>query len=201
MKTSYHHGDLFNALLDAAENALREQGLEQLSIRDLAKQIGVSHAAPARHFASKQALLAALSIRGFQRLRERLHEICDQDEVVSLHTLENLLHGYVTFALENSELYKLMYQHIINLEYPEVMTEVHATSETFVEIIAYLQSAGELREANPDVMAIYWWTHAHGLASILAENKLIQPFGSVLPSTEMLVDAQFQFMLEGIMAR
>src|ERR1700743_3241233 len=64
----YHHGHLRDTLLAEAERTLREQGVEQLSLRDLARQLGVSHAAPRRHFADRQALLDALAGAGFARL-------------------------------------------------------------------------------------------------------------------------------------
>src|SRR5580704_19303956 len=68
----YHHGHLRDTLLAEAERTLREQGVEQLSLRDLARQAGVSHAAPRRHFADRQALLGALAAAGFLRLDEEV---------------------------------------------------------------------------------------------------------------------------------
>src|ERR687894_2671163 len=64
----YHHGSLRPALLAAAEKALDRGGVQALSLRELAREIGVSHAAPRRHFADKQALLDALAQEGFARL-------------------------------------------------------------------------------------------------------------------------------------
>jgi AcrR family transcriptional regulator len=64
----YHHGNLRAALLDAAECSVEEQGAEQLSLRELARAVGVSHAAPRSHFPDRQALLDALAERGFDRL-------------------------------------------------------------------------------------------------------------------------------------
>ncbi|MEW2235322.1 helix-turn-helix domain-containing protein, partial [Streptomyces sp. NPDC024062] len=63
----YHHGNLRTDLLDAAERSLRAHGAEQLSLRDLARDVGVSHAAPRRHFADRRALLDALAESGFTR--------------------------------------------------------------------------------------------------------------------------------------
>src|SRR6478672_12407716 len=68
----YHHGNLRSELLSCAERALSEGGLAQLSLRDLARQAGVSHGAPRRHFADKQALLDALAQDGFERLGDGL---------------------------------------------------------------------------------------------------------------------------------
>src|SRR6201990_2556887 len=64
----YHHGNLRATLLEAAEKTLAEGGVAALSLRELARQVGVSHAAPRRHFAHKQALLDALAEDGFERL-------------------------------------------------------------------------------------------------------------------------------------
>src|ERR1700755_243444 len=68
----YHHGHLRDTLLAEAERTLREQGVEQLSLRDLARQAGVSHAAPRRHFADRRAVLTALAGPGFPRLADEV---------------------------------------------------------------------------------------------------------------------------------
>ena len=70
----YHHGNLRAALLASAERTLDEGGVGELSLRELARQVGVSHAAPRRHFADKQALLDALAEDGFERLGEALRD-------------------------------------------------------------------------------------------------------------------------------
>ena len=73
----YHHGHLRTALLGDAERTLREQGIDALSLRDLARQAGVSHAAPRRHFADRQALLDALAASGFARLADEVSAAVD----------------------------------------------------------------------------------------------------------------------------
>src|SRR5215472_7707973 len=68
----YHHGNLRTALLDAAERTLRERGVQALSLRELAREVGVSHGAPRRHFPDRQSLLDALAGAGFERLGAEL---------------------------------------------------------------------------------------------------------------------------------
>src|ERR1700722_17630556 len=68
----YHHGNLRTALLAAAEQTVRERGVQDLSLRELAREIGVSHGAPRRHFPDRQALLDALAESGFERLGAEL---------------------------------------------------------------------------------------------------------------------------------
>src|SRR4029077_19283475 len=70
----YHHGTLRSTLLAAAERTLAEGGVPALSLRELARQVGVSHAAPRRHFPHKQALLDALAEDGFERLGTALRD-------------------------------------------------------------------------------------------------------------------------------
>jgi AcrR family transcriptional regulator len=71
-QATYHHGNLRTALLEQAQLAVREHGVEQLSLRELARQVGVSHGAPRRHFSDRQALLDALAEAGFERLGAEL---------------------------------------------------------------------------------------------------------------------------------
>ena len=73
----YHHGNLRAALLARAEETLSQEGAGELSLRELARQVGVSHAAPRRHFPDKQALLDALAEDGFERLGRDLREALD----------------------------------------------------------------------------------------------------------------------------
>ena len=63
----YRHGNLREALLSAAEKRLETDGVHSISLRELSRELGVSHTSPRRHFANKQALLDALALRGFER--------------------------------------------------------------------------------------------------------------------------------------
>ena len=98
----YHHGNLRAALLAQAEQTLRQHGLDGLSLRELARQIGVSHAAPRRHFADRQALLDALAESGFARLGAELRgaaEMAGEDYEARLRAT-NL--AYVRFAINDA---------------------------------------------------------------------------------------------------
>ena len=106
----YHHGNLRSELLACAERALREGGLAQLSLRELARQAGVSHAAPRRHFADKQALLDALAQDGFERLGRELR---DGDRTPPAPTSTPAWPpwpaSYVRFATRHAALLELMF--------------------------------------------------------------------------------------------
>lgn len=104
-KRSYHHGDLRRALLTAAAEAIAESGPAALSLRDLARRAGVSHAAPAHHFGDKAGLLTALAVEGFNLLADALDE--------SLERTGSLLESgvaYVRFAAGHRAHFEVMFQ-------------------------------------------------------------------------------------------
>ena len=97
--STYHHGELRPALLRAAAKILEKDGREAISLRDLARRAGVSHAAPYRHFADRQALLAALAEDGFALLAADLQGKAWREQAVT----------YVRFAVANPERFRLMF--------------------------------------------------------------------------------------------
>src|SRR3954468_21082382 len=103
----YHHGNLRPALLAAAERTLARGG--ELSLRELAREIGVSHAAPRRHFAGKQALLDALAQDGFERIGREMTAALEQAGPSFAERLGALARTYVRFATEHGALLELMY--------------------------------------------------------------------------------------------
>ncbi|MDI5941887.1 helix-turn-helix domain-containing protein [Micromonospora sp. DH15] len=106
---AYHHGNLRPTLLAAAERSLRQHGAEQLSLRELARAVGVSHAAPRRHFPDRQALLDALAEAGFARLDAELRAAlaaAGDDFGPRLHAMAA---AYLRFATEDAALLELMF--------------------------------------------------------------------------------------------
>src|SRR2546423_10801996 len=97
--STYHHGDLPAALLRAAGRVLEQKGIGALSLRDAARRAGVSHNAPYRHFADREALLGALAAEGFALLAKRLRGQRGPE----------LGMAYVRFALEHPQRFRLMF--------------------------------------------------------------------------------------------
>ena len=97
--STYHHGDLRPALLRAAAKILEKEGTGAISLRELARRTGVSHTAPYRHFADREALLAALAEEGFALLGGDLEGKAWREQAVA----------YVRFALANPERFRLMF--------------------------------------------------------------------------------------------
>ena len=139
----YHHGDLPAALLDAGLRLLEED--EAFSLRAVARRAGVSPTAPYRHYADKEALLAALATDGFARLADRLAAAAE---------LTDMAEQYVAFALEHPRLFRLMYGR----------PTANAAAARTGEILAS-------RLADP-VLQVGAWAMVHGLAVLLLDGKL-----------------------------
>ena len=103
---AYHHGNLRAELLDTAIEQLREQGTEDLSLRALARAIGVSQTAPYRHFADKGELLAAMATRGYRNLLATLESAGRSAGGNPADQLVAFAHAYVAYAAENPQLFK-----------------------------------------------------------------------------------------------
>ncbi len=89
--------------------ALRDDGIDELSLRELARAVGVSHAAPRRHFPDRQALLDALAIEGFARLGADMRDAVASGDREFEPTLQRCAHAYVTFATTDAALLEVMF--------------------------------------------------------------------------------------------
>ncbi|KKD03403.1 TetR family transcriptional regulator [Streptomyces sp. WM6386] len=145
----YHHGGLRSALLASAERTLREKGTGALSLRELARDIGVSHAAPGRHFKDKQALLTALALAGYEQLAQTL-DAADDPALPLEPRLVGLARAYLGFAVENAELLELMFARKHDPDASEEMAAaVDRTVGSLERIVADAQKRGEIIEGDP----------------------------------------------------
>jgi AcrR family transcriptional regulator len=106
--SAYHHGDLRAALLKAAVLEIERSGYENLSLRELAESLGVSRAAPYRHFVDRRALLAAVAAEGFDRLTA-IHRKANASAKTPQTRLTAAGRGYLAFAAERPQLFRLMF--------------------------------------------------------------------------------------------
>ena len=119
---TYHPGNLRAELLDTATEQLRETGAEDLSLRALARAIGVSQTAPYRHFADKGELLAAMATRGYRELYQALKLAGESAGDCPTDQLLAFAHAYVDYAANNPQMFNLMYGPALQpaARYPEL---------------------------------------------------------------------------------
>ena len=168
----YHHGHLREALLRAAEKALERGGVQSISLRELSRQLGVSHTSPRRHFADKQALLDALAIRGFERFDEALSSATEKRAPDFKARLTRLARAYVAFALKYPALLSLMFEAKHRPDPPRELIE--ASEKAFSRAPAAFaegQAIGEVVPGDPARLSIVVFSALLGLVSISTDGN------------------------------
>ena len=164
-KPTYHHGDLRRALLDAAASAIEESGVAALSLRDLARRAGVSHAAPAHHFGDKAGLLAALAAEGYEMQADALEA---EDSFLEIGV------AYVRFAVQHRAHFEVMYApelYLYHADDPALAAARDRSGAVLYRSVEELPDAaadpGAVREA-----ALAAWSIAHGFATLWLSGSL-----------------------------
>jgi AcrR family transcriptional regulator len=170
---TYHHGNLKEALISAGLKILSEKGMEGLSLRNVARRIGVSHAAPYNHFHDKQALLAAISTAGHEQLHQTLLETFEKSKDTSPEILLEIAWAYLQFAQQDPDRFKLMFSSALEVErnHPAFMEIAQNSISLFEEIISFCQGKGQLAEGDVQRIAVKLWSSVHGFTYLMLENQ------------------------------
>jgi AcrR family transcriptional regulator len=168
MTRPYHHGDLRRALLVSAAEAIAESGPAALSLRDLARRAGVSHAAPAHHFGDKAGLLAALATEGYDRLADALNQARERTG-----SLLEIGVAYVKFAVDNRAHFDVMFRPDL---YSAGDGELAAAQGRASDALA----AGVATQVSPAegfLAGMSAWSIVHGFATLWLSGALPPELG------------------------
>lgn len=196
-KQGYHHGDLANALLDAAEAELSTSGIERFSLRAVAKRAGVSHAAPAHHFGDSRGLLTALAARGYERLlaaqtaREQQAPPDPQQQIIASAL------AYVAFAMDHPDLFRLMFNSAVpdrsDARFFDVALSVF---DRLVRHTKGLNGNDPYNDQESMLDLIASWAVVHGLAELIISGRIER-----LLNLSALSDPARDDVLSSILAR
>ncbi len=163
----YHHGNLRTALLEQAERTVRERGVQALSLRELAREAGVSHGAPRRHFPDRQALLDALAQAGFERLGAELRSAMAGAGDDFQERLRATAAAYVRFATRDAALLELMFAG----KHGEQSGALHEAAErafsVMLELIEQGQVEGALERGEPERVGLVLFATIQGIAALV----------------------------------
>jgi AcrR family transcriptional regulator len=163
----YHHGNLRAALLAQAELIVRERGVQELSLRELAREVGVSHGAPRRHFPDRQALLDALAEDGFARLGAELRGAMDGAGEEFQSRLQATASAYVHFATRDAALLALMFAS----KHGEQSGALHEAADrafsVMLELIEQGQAVGAIEPGEPERVGMVLFATIQGIAALV----------------------------------
>ncbi len=192
-RTGYHHGDLRQALISAAIALMAESTIDALSLREVARRVGVSHTAPYRHFADKEALLAAVAEEGFLDLTQALQQAVNQADPDPLHQFAATGNCYVNWGISHGTHYRVMFGASQGnlLAYPDLCQASDGAFHILVTAIMQGQQAQQFRTADPQTMATTAWSMVHGMVMLCLDGHLS------VESTLQLVQEGTQLLLRG----
>lgn len=161
----YHHGNLKQALLEAAVELIAETGPRGFTLREAARRAGVSHNAPYRHFRDKDELLAAVASEGFDRLTRAMTRAAPRSR--PLDRLRGSGLAYVDFALRWPQHFAAMFDVPWNgQDYPACAAAAQRCFGTLLAFVQDCQSAGQMPAGDPQRLAYQAWSLVHGIAKL-----------------------------------
>lgn len=197
----YHHGDLHGEILCAACALLEENNIASLSLRAVAKKVGVSHTAPYRHFKDKESLLAGIATLGYAELATQLARIATSHPEDPAAQLQEAGHKYVQLALDSPQCTQLMFSGILPCDdtYPELKTSGDMAFDGLKSIIEEGQTRGVFKQGDVELLALTAWSCIHGLTLLIIGGNLPDIL-SIPAEIHTLTSAVTSTMLEGLKA-
>ncbi|MEO1291297.1 MAG: TetR/AcrR family transcriptional regulator [Pseudomonadota bacterium] len=171
-KRRYHHGDLRNALIEAARTLIAELGPSGFTIAEAARAAGVSSAAPYRHFKDRDALLRAVALEGFERFAEVLEEAWDDPKLTPLEALDAQGRAYLAFARNEPAYFAAMFTpETAEADDPSLR---RAADRAFMALLRAVEAVAATLppEERPPalMMAHHIWAMSHGIASLFGDT-------------------------------
>lgn len=193
-KAGYHHGDLARALVLAATQLVVQGGPAALTLREAARLAGVSVAAPYRHFADREALLAAVLAEGFDGLAAHTEaaRLAAPDALAALRAVGL---AYVEFAVLHPSVYRLMFgPECDKASHPALLAAGERARGVLVRAVVDAQAAGRIAAGPPDTVALAGWSICHGLASLHVDGLLA---GTIPMPIDLAAQALVDMLLTG----
>lgn len=181
----YHHGNLKEALLDAAEALIAERGPAGINLSEMARRAGVTPAAIYRHYADLQSLIGAVARRGFEEFAARLRGAmaAGADGASSLRAMGR---AYLAFARERPGAYAAMFSSTVAYSDPELEAAGHKAFEALLSGVAGVFSASGLDRDHAFQLALKIWSLSHGVATLTQSGRLSAATGA--DPMELLAD-------------
>lgn len=190
-KPSYHHGNLREALISAAFDLLDREGVDAVTIRAVARAIGVAHSAPANHFKTRKDLLTALATRTFEQLIAAIQEGLDQGAGERREKLKVFADAVIVFGLTHPNRYRLLWRKdCLTSEDPHLLAQMDLLYEPLIELF---EEGNQTAHRSSETSGIALWSLVHGYVSLRLDGNLVPLKDEVSgePRERAIVDALF----------
>jgi AcrR family transcriptional regulator len=195
--TTYHHGNLPDALLDAVAEIVDERGVDAVSVRAAARHVGVSHTAPMHHFGDKRGLLTAFAVRGFRRFTHALQgsgRVDDPEQALRMCGA-----AYVRFASTDTAYFNVMFRpELLDHDDPELGEAGDAAFGVLLDRVARCLDTDDVDDPETRRLALYAWAMVHGIAELFVDGPLSR-------EPELTIDAAYDLvasiMIAGLRAQ
>ena len=172
LRKTYHHGHLREEIIKASLKILAKKGVHALSLREAAKQAGVSSAAPYRHFPTKYALLAAIATKGYAAIGQLLRETIAKYPGDFAAQLMQAAKAYVHFAMSEPEIFRIVFSIQDQDDYPELQAAHAEMDSLFLDMIRQGQVKNLIAAGDPEEFGIAGFAFINGISSILIDKQL-----------------------------
>lgn len=197
-RRGYHHGNLREALIKAALNLIAEKGPAGFTFAEAARAAGVSPAAPYRHFRDRDALMADVARRGFERFEIALDRAWNEGRPDPLSALHNVGRAYLAFARTEPAYYSAMFESGLA---PDTSAELRQAGDRAFAVLRKASDA--IREMLPEgsrppalMMSLHIWALAHGIASLFGRGDAAKRKLPIPPDD--LLEAGILVYLQGL---
>ena len=194
--SNYHHGNLKDALIEEALLMVEQNGVENITLRELTKRLGASRSAIYRHYSSKDELIKAVIRAGFDKLDATIQPvILENNSVINRFKVMGV--EYLNFALENPNIYRMIFGHEVEQQREESCDITDKESaKGFHSLMALLIEGQEqevFKEQDPMLQATYIWSNMHGLANLCIDGHI-----HVQDHLQELYELSFDNVIHGI---
>jgi AcrR family transcriptional regulator len=175
--STYHHGELRQVVMTAALEAIARDGLTTLSLRQLARDAGVSHGAPAHHFGDRKGLFTALATAGCRLLIEELRKALAKAPSDPKARLRTAGVTYVQFAADNPAYFEVMFNpELHRRDDPELQSAFDEAKQLLRDAVSSNARAGKREKTSDlqiDIATLRAWSMAHGLACLWLSGNIV----------------------------
>jgi len=194
--SSYHHGNLKDALIQTSLEMIESDGLGSITLRELTKRLGTSRSAVYRHYDSKDILIKAVIQAGFEKLDKQIKPtLLEGDDV--LHKLYSMGKAYINFAINNPNLYRSIFGHELMNEREESCDINDFDSDTGFHVLVAVMIEGHenniIKKEDPILQATVIWSMIHGISNLLIDGHI-----HVQKNIDILYELSFKTLIHGM---